>query len=129
MNGLGIVVTAVAAVAAAVTVLLGVPAFWVLRRFGREGWRSLGAVGAALGVLPVAFFWPRHFAGYSSGQNWHGHDVDLYVDGTPTVYAWLIYAEKVLTFGLHGLIGALVFYAVLRRLSRGPRLIQGADIG
>lgn len=74
----------------------------------------MAIAGLCLGMLPPALSWPRRLEGYSAGQNWHGKYVDTYVDGVPTSYAWLTYAEGVLYFGLHGLVGALAFYAVLR---------------
>jgi len=103
-----------AVVGAAVVLVLGVPAFLALRRYQREGWSSLAAAGALLGTLPSAFFWPRTLDGYSAGQNWHGKYVETYVNGTPTIYAWLVYGESALFFALHGLVGALVFYGVWR---------------
>ena len=118
MYGMGFFFMAVVVVASAVTLLIGVPAFLLLRRFRREGWTSLSIAGAILGMLPFAFSWPSRLEGYSSGQNWHGKYVDIYVNGTPTGYAWLTYVENLVFFGLHGLVGALVFYTVWRRLSR-----------
>jgi len=118
--GLGFVVVAVIAVSAAMVFLFGIPTFLVLRKFRRDGWTSLGFAGFLLGALPVSFSWPTRIEGFSSGQNWHGKSVELYVNGIPTEYAWLTYAENVAFFGLHGLAGALVFYAVLRRLHREP---------
>ena len=114
----GFMLLAVAVVGAVVVLILGIPAFLVLRKLGRLGWTTVGAAGLLLGSLPVAFFWPSQSQGYSAGQTWHGNYVDLYIDGRPTIYAWLIYGEDVLFFGLHGLIGALVFYAVWRRFMR-----------
>jgi hypothetical protein len=116
--GLGFMVLAVIAVAAAVLLLVGLPTFFILRRFGRENRSSVGLAGFVLGALPVAFFWPSRMEGYSSGQNWHGYYVELYVNGAPTQYAWFTYAENVLFFGLHGFVGAMVFYAIWRRLGR-----------
>ncbi len=116
--GLGFYLAAVVGVAAAAVFLLGIPAFLLLQKFGRVTWTSLSIVGLCLGMLPASIFWPRRLEGYSSGQTWHGRYVETYVQGVPTSYAWLTYAEGVLYFGLHGLIGALIFYAVWRRMER-----------
>jgi hypothetical protein len=112
--GLGTFLAAVVVVSAAAVFVLGIPAFLLLRKLGRANWTSLATAGLCLGMLPAALSWPRTLEGYSSGQNWHGKYVDTYVHGVPTSYAWLTYAESVLNFGLHGLVGALTFYAVWR---------------
>jgi hypothetical protein len=127
MYGVGFFLIAVVAVAAAATLLIGIPVFLALRKFQRDGWTSLGVAGFLTGALPFVFSWPSRMEGYSSGQNWHGKYVALYIDGTPTKYAWLTYAENLALFGLHGSIGALVFYAVWRRLDRTQPLAQPSE--
>jgi hypothetical protein len=117
-HGLGLVLAAVVAVAAVAVLLLGIPIFLLLRKHGHVKWTSLATAGLCIGMLPAALLWPRKLEGYSSGQNWHGRYVDTYINGMPTAYAWLTYAESVLYFGVHGLIGALTFYVVWRRMGR-----------
>jgi hypothetical protein len=112
--GMGFMLLATVAVAAAVVLVLGIPAFLALRRFHRDGWGSLALTGLFLGAVPVAFSWPGHLEGFSAGQNWHGKYVQTYINGSPTSYAWLTYSENVAFFALHGLVGALVFYIVWR---------------
>jgi hypothetical protein len=123
LNDVGFMLIAVTVVSAAVVLILGIPAFLMLFRLRRLGWISLGAAGLVLGALPVAFLWPSRLQGYSSGQTWHGKYVDLYINGYPTVYAWVTYGENVLFFGLHGLVGALAFYAVWRRHMNTDKLL------
>ncbi len=119
--GVGLVVVVVCVIAAAVVLVLGVPAFLLLRRLRRDSWNSLAFTGFVLGTLAAAVSWPRHLEGYSAGSNWHGRYVQTYVDGTPTSYAWFSFVENLVFFGLHGLVGALVFYWVWRRLTRFER--------
>ncbi|MTW14490.1 hypothetical protein GM658_28135 [Pseudoduganella eburnea] len=116
LYGIGLMLVAVVGVSAAAVLVLGIPAFLLLRKLDCVGWMSVGTAGLVSGALPVALMWPKKLQGYSSGQNWHGEYVDLYINGNPTYYAWATYGEDVLFFGLHGLVGALVFYAVWRRL-------------
>src|ERR1700761_7770944 len=67
MYGVWIVVFAVLVVSAVFVVLLGIPAFLLLRRFGHDGWLSLSVVGFVLGAMPSALiFWPRKLPGYSA---------------------------------------------------------------
>ncbi len=124
LYGVGFFVLSVVVVAAAVVLVLGIPAFLILHKYQREGWRSLAFAGFVLGALPFVFSWPGRLEGFSSGQNWHGKYVETYVNGVPTTYAWLTYGENILYFGLHGLAGALVFYAVWRKLGRPNKLLQ-----
>src|SRR6185369_144767 len=81
IHGIGFMLLAVVVVAAAVVLLLGIPTFLMLRKLHREGWVSLASAGLVLGALPVAFSWPRHLEGFSSGENWHGKYVETYVNG------------------------------------------------
>jgi hypothetical protein len=104
-------------VATAAVLFLGIPTFLVLRRFDVTGWTPMTMAGFMLGALPVALLsWPGRRPGYSSNEFRDGQYVSTYIDGVPTTYAWLDYGESVAYFGLHGLVGALVFYVVWRRL-------------
>ena len=104
--------------AAAFVLILGLPAFLVLRRFDRVTARNLGAAGFLIASIPFAALgWPGYpHPGYSAGGNWHGRPVEFVVDGVTTVYGWLHYVEGVFIYGVHGLTGALVFLFVWRRL-------------
>jgi hypothetical protein len=127
MDGFASFLVDIAVVALAVILILGIPCYWFLWAFGRVGWSSLMIAGTLLGMLPVVFMWPRQLPGFSADDNWHGRTVTTYADGIPTSYAWMQYGETVLFFGLHGLVGALVFYATLRRLEvRGQRAAASA---
>ncbi|AVP96830.1 hypothetical protein C7S18_06270 [Ahniella affigens] len=114
LRGFGSVLLVIIVVAASVVLIFGIPVFLILRRIKRVGWVSLGVSGALLGGMLAAFSWPRTIDGYSAGHTLHGKFVATYVDGVPTTYAWLTYGESVLWFAMHGLIGALVFWAVWR---------------
>jgi hypothetical protein len=103
---------------------LGIPTFILLRKFNRDGWFSLGISGFLLSAVPAAFFWPQQNESYSASSNWHGKFIKTYIEGLPTNYAWLIYFENIFFYGLHGLIGALVFYAVWRRLDKRKKPIE-----
>ena len=114
-------------------VLIGIPSFLILRRLHRLSWLSLAATGIFGAALPLAIFgWPANrYSGYSSGGNWHGRSVEFFVNGVPTIYGWLGYAQGIMQFALHGLVGALVFYFVWRRVndpnnSFKPTSLRGA---
>jgi hypothetical protein len=127
LNGLGFVLLSAVAVATLAILILGLPTFVLLRKFQRDSWTSVATAGIVLGAMPAAVLWPRHLEGYSAGQNWHGTYVNTYVNGAPTSSAWLMYGEGIFYFALHGLAGALVFYAVWRKLERSNVTID-ADV-
>lgn len=104
-------------VASVFVLLLGIPIFLLLKHGGRANWIELGFAGFLAGAAPLGIItWPLRWPGYSSGGNWHGRYVEFFQNGVPTIYGWLQYATDLLQFGLHGLVGALVFLAVWCRL-------------
>ena len=116
---LGFYVAAVLIVATATVLLLGLPVFALLRSSGRANARGVALAGLAIGVLPVAVMgWPYHglYGGYSSSGALFGHAVDLYRNGSPTLYAWVDYLLCMARLGLQGVLGGLVFFGVWRRV-------------
>ena len=115
LYGAGPAFVSIVIAAAAVVLVLGVPTFFLLRRLRLAGVVSLAISGFVLGAMTAAVpGWPRYLEGFSAGENWHGRFVNTYVNGVPTKYAWLTYAESVFYFGVHGFVGALTFYLVWR---------------
>jgi hypothetical protein len=113
--------------AATFVLVLGVPAFFLLRRFGRATWLPVGFAGFLSAGIPAAVFaWPGH-AGSWNGT-WHGLYVDFVRDGVPTLYGWLNFAEGVGMFGSHGLVGGLAFLAVWRRCGRDSAASQRDEL-
>lgn len=112
-------------VAVAFVFILGVPAFLALRRIDRATSHWIAVVGLLIGAITAGIVtWPLRYNGYSSGENWFGHYVHFFVNGTPTIYSWLSYLRGVLIFGVHGFIGGLVFYYLWRRQSGGHPMRQ-----
>jgi hypothetical protein len=122
----------VVAFAAAHLVVLGLPLFYLLWRFGRLSWLTVGLAGFFTGLIPIAVLgWPlRTGSGFSSGGTWHGQYREFVVNGVPTMFGWLQYVEGLIFFGLHGLAGALAFYSVWRKLrpnnSFKPKPLRGS---
>jgi hypothetical protein len=109
-----------AAISAPFVLFIGIPAFLLLRYFSRLSWLSLGCAGLIGAVSPFALYgWPlsSRYDGYSSGGNWYGHSVAFFVNGAPTIYGWLEYGQDLLVVGLQGVIGALAFLFIWRRVS------------
>lgn len=106
-------------VAAAHLVVIGLPLFYMLWRYSRLGWPAICLAGFFTGSIGIAILgWPLRTdrGNYSSSGLWHGQTRDFVVNGVPTVFGWLQYAEGLIYFGLHGVAGASAFYLVWRRL-------------
>jgi hypothetical protein len=118
-SGLSMVVVIAWIVGLLHIVLLGLPLFVYLQRKRRLTPLWLGAAGFIAGLVPNAVIGvPRHLEGYSSGMNWHGTYVDLYVNGSPTTYAWLTYGEGAVYSGVYGIVTAMVALGAWRILRK-----------
>lgn len=105
---------------------LGIPLFLILRRIDSATGPFVSATGFIAGAIPNAIYsWPLwgNSSGFSSGGTWHGKFVRFVIDGEVTIYGWFSYVESVLMFGVHGLVGAMIFYWVWRKV-QDP--LQGA---
>jgi hypothetical protein len=107
----------VVAIAATLVVLLGIPAFASLKRANLLSWPYLAAAGFAVSSAPIAVIsWPgSSSAGSSFSATWHGELTELVVNGEVTLAGWLSYIENITLFGLHGLVGAILFLFTWRK--------------
>jgi hypothetical protein len=101
------------AVSAAYVVILGVPAYVLLRKLNAIRWWSTTAVGFILGAIPLAILtWPLRYSELRGSASVNG--VQTMVDGIPTAAGWLQYMASVSFFGLCGAVSALAFWVVSR---------------
>lgn len=108
-------------------VVLGLPAFFLLRFLRREQIITLLAAGFVTGGLPLAMLgWPLDPGFQSSfSTTWHGEFVDMVKDGVPTLYGWLSYLERVAVVGVLGAISAATFWYVWVYFNRRPEPAGG----
>jgi len=101
--------------------LLGLPAFVVLWRLGKANGLTSCVGGFVVGATPLLLYsFPRARPGWSSsGQMW-GEVRNFYVDGAPTLWEWLGYAQSAAYFGFFGLCGGLTFWLLWRRFGAQP---------
>lgn len=101
----------------AMVVLVGWPAFLILRRLTWLNARTIGLAGFLIAGLPsvLASCVARDYRGHAYSGLWHGRQVDFIVNNELTTYGWLSYAESSLLGGLIGMLGGLAFYYVWRR--------------
>ena len=98
-----------ATISACFVLLLGLPAYLLLRYFKKVRWWSTLLSGFFLGAIPVGIFtWPLRYA--SPGSYSSANGVETMVDGAPTIAGWFQFIEGVLFFGGFGFVAALAFW-------------------
>lgn len=103
------------AVTLAHAVILGVPAFVLLKRLHTTKWYIAIIGGFIIGFIPTAIFsWPlgKLSPGFSAGDSW-GQSV---INGVPTNLGWIEYVIGSCVAGLFGAAGAGSFWSVWRYL-------------
>lgn len=106
-------------------VLLGAPAYLVLRHFNLIRWWSALLAGFILGAVPVAVFtWPLNYSGLKTSATIDG--VETIINGVPTMAGWIQYIQGVSFFGVCGVVAALAFWLVApnKSLKRVPSALD-----
>ena len=101
--------------------LLGLPAYFLLRYLKLIRWWSTLLTGFSLAAIPMAFLtWPLIFSDthLDIKTNSTMNGVQTMIDGVPTTAGWIYYLGGVTYFGAFGLIAALAFWFVIRKISR-----------
>ncbi|MGM9481410.1 hypothetical protein ACS5PN_09490 [Roseateles sp. NT4] len=114
-----------AMISSAHVVLLGLPAYALLRWRNAVRWWSILASSFLLGAAPTAIWsWPLRYADLKTSATFDG--VQTMIDGNPTTAGWLQYGQGVLFFGAWGLISGLAFWLALRATSHNRSLHRTA---
>lgn len=94
-------------------ILLGVPAFLLLRWKRLIRWWSTIGSGLLLAAVPMAILtWPLRYSHLKGSSIING--VQTMIDGVPTTAGWLQYAGGVGMLGGLGAVGGLCFWLVWR---------------
>jgi hypothetical protein len=106
--------------------ILGVPAYFLLRRISAVRWWSVLIAGFTLGAIPMAILtWPLKYLEMKTSASVNG--VQTMIDGVPTMAGWLQFIEGVSFFGACGMVGALAFWlAAPNKLSKRDAEKHGA---
>lgn len=113
-------------VATPFVLFVGIPSALWLRRIGHLRFLTITAIGVFLAALPIAIWrLPVGNSGFSLGGNFYGHIEPFIVEGKPTIWGLLDYAQAVFLFGLHGFVGASVFHVAFRPSPR--RMIESTQ--
>ncbi len=106
-------------VAVPFVLVVGVPSALLLRRVEHFRYWPLATIGFIFAALPIAVWrLPVGNAGYSLGGNLYGHVEPFIVDGGPTIWGLLDYAQSIFIFGLRGFVAASVFFVAWRARTR-----------
>jgi hypothetical protein len=109
------------AISSAHVVLLGGPAYALLRWCRAVRWWSILASGFVLGAAPFAIWsWPLQYSSLRSSATFNG--VQTMIDGAPTAAGWWQYTQGVLVFGAWGLVSSLAFWLTVHALSHNRSL-------
>ncbi|MEO9585896.1 MULTISPECIES: hypothetical protein [Marinobacter] len=101
---------------------LSLPALLIIRWLSRLTLIPVLTVGFLSSTIPSAFkFWPIKDPYYSGigRSRFFGEAVVTSVDGIPTIWGWIIYAQKLAMIGaLFGVTSALVFWFFYRKVHK-----------
>ncbi|GGY75023.1 hypothetical protein GCM10011613_20630 [Cellvibrio zantedeschiae] len=113
-NGIGFYLLSVLFVSCTVILLFGLPVYFVLKNFRLNTTLNIAIVGflIPLIILSVLNFGITSYEGYSAGENYYGTYRETFVGGTRTIWGWVKLFEEILTFGIHGVVGATIFHKV-----------------
>jgi len=104
-------------------VVLGLPAFLLLRWKRLVHWWSAIGGGFLLAALPMALSaWPMRYSHTKSSAVING--VQTMIDGVPTAAGWLQYGAGVVMFGGLGAVGGLCFWLVWRHEAKQRALSE-----
>ena len=99
------------AISAGHVIVLGIPAYLVLRWRGALRWWSALLSGFVLGAIPVGVLsWPLRYPDLKSSATVNG--VQTMIDGIPTMAGWLQYLGGLSFFGACGAFAAAAFWLV-----------------
>ena len=109
----------VALVTGTIVLFIGMPIFLVLKKLGKATFKILGFVGFLIPVLILGtiMLFTSTSGSYSAGQNYHGTYRKMVIDGEQTFWGWLSTAEQFVTFGIYGVLGAILFSKIVSLLS------------
>jgi hypothetical protein len=113
-SDIGFYLMSILLVAATVISLVGLPIYFALKHFKLNTTLNIAAVGF---VIPFLFLCILNlgitdYEGYSAGENYYGTYRDTFVSGTRTIWGWVKFIEEIVTFGIHGIVGATVFHKI-----------------
>lgn len=106
-------------IALAHAVILGLPAYFILKKKNLIGWWVSILAGFVIGSLPIGIFsWPYDpKSGNSFSRGEGGKLIPEIVHGVPTYDGWISYLDLLILAGGLGAAGAFMAWLVWKKLS------------
>lgn len=107
-------------VSGSIVLTIGIPIYLVLESKNLASSWNLAAIGFLIPVviyLVISAIYSVS-SGFSSGQNYYGIYREMIVHGERTFWGWISFVEDTIKFGVHGLIGAIVFGKIMLWIKR-----------
>jgi hypothetical protein len=119
-NNIGVYLLSVLLVSCTVILLIGLPIYFVLKIFRLNTTFNVASIGFLIPLLFLSIlnFGITNYGGYSAGENYYGTYRATFVSGTRTMWGWVKFFEEVLTFGIHGIVGAIIFHKIYLKKSK-----------
>jgi len=104
-------------VATIIILVTGLPIYFLLKRYNLNTTLNVALVGVVIPVtiLCIITFSSALYEGYSAGENYYGTYRSTVINGERTFWGWVKVFESMLTYGIHGLLGAVIFHKVYLR--------------
>ena len=97
-----------------IIIVVGLPIYFALKRFGSNTSLLVSAIGFLIPVLILCVinFSISSYEGYSAGENYYGTYRSTIESGERTVWGWVKVLEDMITYGIHGVLGSMIFHKI-----------------
>ncbi|WP_158678928.1 hypothetical protein [Pseudoalteromonas sp. T1lg75] len=116
-DGIGFYLLMNLLIATTVIIIIGLPVYLILQRLNSNTTFKVSLVGFLIPViiLCIIYLTNSDYSGYSAGENYYGTYRKTFIDGKRTFWGWVKVFESLVTYGVHGIVGAIVFHKIQTR--------------
>ncbi|MGK0248062.1 MAG: hypothetical protein ACI910_000790 [Oleispira sp.] len=113
-SGIWLYLASVLLVSTILILFIGLPIYFVLKHFKLNTTINVAVVGFVIPALILCAlnFGITNYEGYSAGENYYGTYRSTFVGGSRTIWGWVTLIEELVTYGIHGIIGATIFHKI-----------------
>ena len=100
-----------------IILVVGLPIYFILKHYSLNTTLNVALVGFLIPViiLSIITFSSALYESYSAGENYYGTYRSTVIDGNRTFWGWVKVFEAMLTYGIHGFLGAIIFHKIYLR--------------